>query len=184
MKHSTHGSEPETRRLFIALPLPQEARDALRDYQQTLHELGLRGSDTRPENLHITLSFLGEQADAAPIIEAMDAMQTAGPVSLRLDRPGRFRQPEGALLWLGAGQDKAVRRLAAALDAALRQRGFSPEERQFVTHITLCRRVKNADSLPRLPGVSIPCRADSIVLYQSHRPGGVLTYTPIYTRRL
>ena len=171
-------------RLFIALPMDEGTRAALKDYQAALRALGIRGSETRPENLHITLAFLGELPDPAPVIEAMNAVHTAGPVSLALDRPGRFQQRDGALLWLGPGRDRPTQRLAAALGEALRERGLPLQDRPYQAHITLFRRVKNADILPRLPEISIPYRAESMVLYRSHRPDGVLTYTPLYIRPL
>lgn len=171
-------------RLFIALPTTAETRAALGDYQASLHDLGLLGSDTRPENLHITLAFLGEQPDPAPIIEAMQAVKAAGPVSLTLDRPGRFQQRDGALLWLGAQRDRPVQKLAAALASELRSRGFPTQERPYQAHITLMRRVKNGDILPRLPDAGIPYRAESMVLYRSHQPDGILTYTPLYVQPL
>lgn len=171
-------------RLFIALPTDRAAREALRNYQAVLRTLGLRGGETRPENLHITLAFLGEKPDPAPVIEAMKAVKTFGPVSLTLDRPGRFQQRDGALLWLGSSRDRPVQRLAAALENELRSRGFPLQERQYQTHITLFRRVKNADILPRLPEICIPYRADNMVLYHSHKLNGVLTYTPLYVQEL
>ena len=171
-------------RLFVALPTDAAARAALRDYQASLHALGLRGSETRPENLHITLAFLGELPDAAPVIEAMRAVRSSGPLSLLLDRPGRFQQRDGALLWLGPGRDGAVRKLAAALKTELRRRELPTQERPYQAHITLIRRVKNGDALPRLPDICIPYRAESMVLFRSHSVGGVLTYTPLYSQPL
>ena len=171
-------------RLFIALPTDEGTRAALRDYQAALRGLGVRGSETRPENLHITLAFLGEQPDPAPVIEAMKAVQVSGPVSLLLDRPGRFQQRDGALLWLGPQRDRPVQRLAAALETELRGRGFPLPKRPYQAHITLFRRVKNADILPRLPEANIPYRSENIVLYRSHKPDGLLTYTPLYVQPL
>lgn len=171
-------------RLFIALPTDEGTREALRDYQAVLRALGIRGSDTRPENLHITLAFLGELPDPASVIEAMQAVRTSGLLSLLLDRPGRFQQRDGALLWLGSSRDRPVQRLAAALTSELQNRGLPTQERPYQAHITLFRRVKNGDIVPRMPEIGIPYRADSMVLFRSHRPEGVLTYTPLYVQSL
>ena len=171
-------------RLFIALPTDGETRDALQGYQRSLAALGLDGSFSRPENLHITLAFLGELPAPGPVIEAMKAVTAAGPISLLLDRPGRFQHRDGAVLWLGPERDRPVQRLAAALHAELRARGFRLEDKPFQAHITLCRRVKHGESVPRLPEACIPYRADSMVLFRSHNPEGVLTYTPLYVQPL
>ena len=50
-------------RLFVALPLDEAGVRELVRYRQTLERLGVRGNFTRPENLHITLAFLGEQPE-------------------------------------------------------------------------------------------------------------------------
>ena len=171
-------------RLFIALPTDAETRTALMAYQRSLRALGLQGSETRPENLHITLAFLGKLPDPAPVIEAMRAVRPSGSLSLLLDRPGRYVQRDGALLWLGPGRDRPVQRLAAALTSELKSRGLPVQERPYQAHITLMRRVKNGDTVPRLPEIRIPFHADSMVLFRSHRPDGVLTYTPLYVQSL
>ena len=47
-------------RLFIALPLCGDARQALLDVQQDMRNQGVRANFSRAENLHLTLAFLGE----------------------------------------------------------------------------------------------------------------------------
>lgn len=169
-------------RLFIALPLDDPARAAVSAYQDGLRALGLRGSFTRPENLHLTLAFLGEQPGSEQAIEAMEAVSFSGPLTFLLNRPGRFSQPDGPLLWLAPEQDGALKRLAKLVDSQLRMRGFELEERPFQAHLTFCRRVKNPELLPRLPEASVPVRAEGFTLYHSHMENGLLTYTPLYTQ--
>ena len=73
-------------RLFVALPLDEAGiRDLVR-YRQTLERLGVRGNFTRPENLHITLAFLGEQPEWTTAAEALDTVE-AVPGLLRLELP-------------------------------------------------------------------------------------------------
>ena len=47
-------------RLFVALDLPQSARQMLLSLQDNLEQLGMGGRRTREENLHLTLRFLGD----------------------------------------------------------------------------------------------------------------------------
>ena len=171
-------------RLFIALAPDDPARAAIGDYLASLRALGLRGSFTRPENLHLTLAFLGEQPGPEAAVEAMRAVSFSGPLTFTLDRPGRFSQPDGPLLWLAPKNDRAVSLLAARLADALRRCGFSQEERPFQAHLTICRRVKNGEVLPRLPEASIPVHADGFTLFHSHTVDGRLTYTPLYSQPL
>ena len=68
-------------RLFIALPAPEHVRQALEETQAALKKAGVRGRFTPPENLHLTLAFLGNVADPAPAIEATDAEPAEAEVS-------------------------------------------------------------------------------------------------------
>ena len=49
-----------------------------------------RGTFTRPENLHLTLAFLGEAESAAPAQAALEAACTGGAVSLTVGGLGHF----------------------------------------------------------------------------------------------
>ena len=51
-------------RLFFALPVPAEAKERLRPSLDAARKTGGEGvSFTRPEQLHFTLAFLGDQSD-------------------------------------------------------------------------------------------------------------------------
>ena len=52
-------------RLFVAIRPSPAVRDVLLDVEAALRRQG-RGTFTRPENLHLTLAFLGEAESAAP----------------------------------------------------------------------------------------------------------------------
>lgn len=162
-------------RLFIGLPLAPEGRRQAAEYMTVLRKAGVRGSFTRPENLHVTLAFLGEQENTEAAEAAMRAVRIA-PESVLLCRTALFRKT--GILHLDPASPEALRPLAADLAAALKARGIRLEERTFRAHLTLCRRVVLPEgiSLPEPP--AIPLAAEAMVLFESHRPGGVLTYTP------
>ena len=65
-------------RLFIAIRLSDDMRRALLAAQDALRKRGVRGNYTKPENLHLTLAFIGEYPDADGVTR-MD-----GHVELRL----------------------------------------------------------------------------------------------------
>ena len=166
-------------RLFAALPLDEEGKKAISAYRRDLEKLGVTGNFTRPENLHITLAFLGEQPEWESAAEALEQVEAETGVLLldRLDTFGR-----GNILGLSPTEDAPVRPLAASVESALRDAGFALEKRRFRAHITLCRelRAPKGTVLPPPPAVSVP--VERMVLYLSHRPRGRLTYTPLWQK--
>ena len=167
-------------RLFIALPLGKAAADAVAKEQAALRRAGVTGSFTRPENLHLTLAFLGEQPSPDQAAEALEALQ-APAGELLLDHYEVFRRTE--ILYLAPREDGPARAVAMALERELRSRGFRLEARPFKAHLTLCRRLRLPEgSLPLPEQVRVPAR--EAVLFESHRPGGVLTYTPLVRKAL
>lgn len=174
-------------RLFFAVTLPEEWQSALTRAAGTLRGHSRSGTFTRPENFHLTLAFLGEVADPAPALAAMGEVSVA-PFSLRLSRPGLFRRREGDIWWVGLEPCPGLDALQRQLSARLRAGGFVLEERPFRPHLTLGRRVKLLDGFtPEDLGRGLPPLAltvDSFALMRSERVQGILTYTPVGSRRL
>ena len=168
-------------RLFAALPLGEEGVRDLSAYRRDLEKLGVRGNFTRPENLHITLAFLGELPEWESAAEALDTVE-AEPGLLLLDRLDTFGK--GGILGLCPTEDAPVRALAAKAERALREAGFALEKRRFRAHVTLCRELTApaGTELPPPPAVAVP--VEEMVLYLSHRPKGKLTYTPLWRKKL
>jgi 2'-5' RNA ligase len=128
-------------RLFIAIPLP--------------HDLALRAADllpsslralrrVKPENLHVTLAFLGQTPDEklGDVVEA--AREGAAGVSgfsLAFDRAGRFpERGRPRVVWLGMSEGAdSVLELGARVDAGLRNRGLRFDDRPLAPHLTLAR---------------------------------------------
>ena len=99
-------------RLFVALLLTGEMKDALCQAQAKLKALARSGNFSRRENLHLTLAFLGECPPSAVhrIRRAMTAAaEAAGPFPMTLDRLGRFRRPGADLWWAGVKRQETLR---------------------------------------------------------------------------
>ena len=47
-------------RLFVAVNLNDGMKDALMDIQDAMRTYGVRGRETNPDNMHLTLAFIGE----------------------------------------------------------------------------------------------------------------------------
>ena len=131
-------------RLFVAIELPGEVREALGRLQ---HELQRRGLEklrwVRPESIHLTLKFLGEtQAEKVPAIQ--DALARAAgpgkPDQVTLGGLGMFgnrRSPR--VLWIGVQSVPEVFELYTRIADELSGQGFPREQRPFSPHLTLAR---------------------------------------------
>jgi 2'-5' RNA ligase len=128
-------------RLFVAIQLPPEvAQRAFAVLPQTLP--GLRR--VQPENIHVTLAFLGETPESRlPDVAAaaLEATTGLGPFRLTFDRTGRFpERGRPRVVWLGMAEGRAsVERLGGALSRALREGTLDFEDRPLSPHLTLAR---------------------------------------------
>lgn len=134
-------------RVFVALDLPQHAKDLLDDTMLRLQENVPNGVRwVRPDGIHLTLKFLGD-VDAGMVEPLLNAMGRVGiltqhtPFELELTRLGMFpnaREPR--VLWAGVGGDlAALAGLQQSVDEAISALGFPPERRPFRPHLTLGR---------------------------------------------
>lgn len=166
-------------RLFLALNVDRAARREIVRLQENLWGAG-RGGLTRPENLHLTLAFLG-QTDPGRLDNLRGAMERTGmePLKLMFDRVGVFRREGGEIWWLGMEENRALLALQSRLTRELRQAGFPVEERKFIAHLTLARRVKPRHAPGRLEK-PIHARPAAISLMRSQRLDGKLVYTELY----
>lgn len=133
-------------RLFIAITLPDEVRVELRKVQRELKEVWpAHGATwTRPENMHLTLRFLGN-VESSQIPELSAKLKTSltgfGELPLVCERLGCFpdlRYPRVIWSWVHdeAGQ---LRKLFHQIDEAVSQFAERPAEKVFTGHITLAR---------------------------------------------
>lgn len=119
-----------TLRLFVALELPPALRQRLAGLPLDLP--GLRR--VSPEQLHVTLYFIGESEKAEAIGSAL-AQVPAAPVSLALQGAGRW----STVLWAGLRRNAALIDLHQRVTQALVSCGLKPETRPFRPHVTLGR---------------------------------------------
>lgn len=124
-------------RLFVALGLP----DAV-STQLTGLVGGIPGARwVPPENLHLTLRFIGEVEPwrAEEVDEALAGIR-ARPFDLTLGGLGLFEKA-GRInaLWVGVERSEALLRLQAKVETALQRVGLDPERRRFAPHVTLAR---------------------------------------------
>ena len=140
-----------TVRLFFALWPDDAVRAALVEWSTALERV-CRGRPTRPRNLHLTLAFLGDVAQARlEELKGVAAGVTARRFELVVDQPGYWKH--NRIAWAGAGEVPAgLVEMVEELRAALRAAGFRFDEKPFVAHATLLRKASPAP-LPALPPI-------------------------------
>lgn len=95
-----------------------------------------------PENLHITLQFLGSVTDTQyqQLVHTTPACQ-APSFTLHLDRLGYF--PKAQVLWIGARETPpALQQIVHCLGSIMTDCGLQPDTRPYHAHLTLQRKVK------------------------------------------
>ena len=130
-------------RSFIAIELPESTQSELGEIQRELKKTGADIRWVRPENIHLTLKFLGDIEeglcnDITRVIEG--ACNTFQPFSLSIQGTGVFpnaRAPR--VVWVGLSQDTSLAGIKQEIDTGLVPLGFEQEDRSFVPHLTLGR---------------------------------------------
>lgn len=142
-------------RTFIAVELDDDIRQRLVSLQESLGRVVTDVKWVEPQNLHVTLLFLGEVDDRElPRVcrVVQDELSERPAFSLSVEHVGCFgnaRRPR--TLWVGVGEGvEELTEIHDALEIPMQDLGYRREERRFQPHITLGR-VKGdrpSDALP------------------------------------
>ncbi len=179
-------------RVFIAIDIDEQIRQGLRSLQKKLQDsVDVRKSDVKwvePNNIHLTLKFLGEIKDEKAAEVCNITKEVAGrhnSFDINVESVGFFGGRAPKVLWVstGKGNDNLLQ-LQKDLEEQLASAGWPRETRTFSGHLTLCR-IRNHKAGSKLATVSEDYRdfklgtisADSLSVYQSQlTPKG-----PVYT---
>ncbi len=124
-------------RLFVAIELPGELKERLFAMGG-----GVPGAKwVRPENLHLTLRFIGEVAESRiGDIDAALAAVRSPAFDLTLADTGHFSSRRASRVWwVGVEKNEPLSVLQGKVEAACVGAGLAPEGRKFSAHITLAR---------------------------------------------
>ncbi len=173
-------------RLFVALELPAELRSRLAQAAQSVRLNSAASRLTRPENMHITLAFIGECTAAQPAVAAIERTRFTA-LTYTLGCISCFRRSGGDICIVPVRAGAELVRLQAQLTRELERAGFVLERRRFSPHITLARQVTllpgadyaGFESLENLPVQ----RAGSIALFDSRRCDARVVYTKLFERK-
>jgi 2'-5' RNA ligase len=179
-------------RCFIAIDIGEEIRRALSGLQRQLREgVDVKRGDinwVNPDNIHLTLKFLGEIKDekAAEICNIVkDVAGRHKSFELDIESVGHFGGKNPKVLWVGTGKgQEELLELQKDIEESLALAGWPEETREFSGHLTLCR-IRNPKAGMKLAQASEDYKdfklgtmqADSVSVYQSElTPAG-----PVYT---
>lgn len=126
-------------RLFIAIQLHKNIKNALIAAQNELLQRNFKGRYTDINNMHLTLAFIGEYNDSDKILNAMEQVQFT-PFALTL---GGYIGNFGELLWAGVEKNPQLEKISKQLRHALTEQQIPFDRKSFNPHITLLRNVKS-----------------------------------------
>jgi RNA 2',3'-cyclic 3'-phosphodiesterase len=179
-------------RLFVAADVDAPSRAAMAAEQRRLRTAAERGSPlrwVRPEQLHLTLVFLGEVDDvrADEAVAAIGQPVDQPPIDLVFAGQGVF-PPRGAprALWIGLGSgDAELRALQRVLAERVARLGLPLESRPFSPHLTIGRWKASRPSDRTIVAsafhdrIVARTRVDHATLYRSRISSAGPTYTEL-----
>ncbi|WP_423407712.1 RNA 2',3'-cyclic phosphodiesterase [Heyndrickxia sp. MSNUG] len=165
---------------FYALELPAEVKEKLEKAKSELQEALPFKTWVHPQDLHITLAFLGNagapQMDAANnLIDS--ALSRQFKFELAIDHLGTFgRKDSPRIFWAGLEESKSLSVVREDVFSACLSAGFKLETRPFSPHITLARKWTGESSFTyKLIEEKNPFKdekinfyAERVVLYRTH----------------
>jgi 2'-5' RNA ligase len=187
-------------RLFVAIELPPEVKEALAACAERLERQADAARMVPRDNFHITLAFIGQTKrvdEACAVFERTARMEFLEPLELVLEGIGTFKShgrsggSKGSrkgsekgggthAWWVGVESPPALAQLANAFVESYHAEGFDVERRTFKPHITLARGVRTSKPLELvLPRLAVT--ANRLSLMKSDLSGPHPVYTSLRT---
>ena len=160
-------------RLFVAVRLDPGFVRTLTGIQEKMKAAGVRGNYSKPENLHITLAFIGEYDDPKKALDAVKSVKIT-PFEIALSGIGSF----GSLWWVGLSGSAPLYECAKNVRAALDAAGIPFDRKKFSPHITLIRQPDKA-TYPKITVPDTKMTVGRISLMRSDRGPNGMIYTEI-----
>jgi RNA 2',3'-cyclic 3'-phosphodiesterase len=128
-------------RIFIGIDLDPDVRSRISRFLEGVESFAPDTRWVRPESLHITLKFIGEQTpeQVAAITERLQKVE-CGAFEIRVGGYGFFPTSKAPrVFWIGIQGGRQLPELAERIDTAMAELGIPREERVFSPHLTLAR---------------------------------------------
>jgi len=128
-------------RIFIGIDLDLEVRARIERFLEGVQGFAPEARWVRPESLHITLKFIGEQpAERVEAITARLQRVDCSAFEIRSAGYGFFPTAKAPrVFWIGIDGGSQLAELAGAIDAATAELGIPREDRAYSPHLTLAR---------------------------------------------
>ena len=162
-------------RVFIAIRITQAFKEPIFEAQDALRDNGVRGNFTLPENLHLTLAFIGE-TDRVDDIKAAVKEVVFEPFEIKTGRLGCFNG-RSKVIWLGIDGEKKLKAITAELRKNLDIRGIDYAKGRFQPHITLVRQPSDMPLDIDIESANMTVKEISVM--KSERISGRLVYTAL-----
>lgn len=143
------------------------------DIQNELKQKGITGNYTLPENIHLTLFFIGE-LKPAQTEKVKGFLQDIGHPAFNLCIEGinNFKD----MIILQVKKENNLMLLYDNIAEGLREFSKGPIKRSFFPHITLVRKANGRIDRK----VQLKSRVTEVILFSSERFGNRLTYVPVH----
>jgi RNA 2',3'-cyclic 3'-phosphodiesterase len=128
-------------RIFIGIDLDAEVRGHISRFLEGVQGFAVDARWVRPESLHITLKFIGEQtAERVEAIAERLRQVKGGKFEIRSGGYGFFPTAKAArVFWIGIHAGPQLAELAGSIDLATAELGIPREDRAYSPHLTLAR---------------------------------------------
>jgi 2'-5' RNA ligase len=128
-------------RIFIGIDLDPEVRKRIERFLEGVEGFAPDARWVRPEALHITLKFIGEQPPerVEAITERLRRVESS-PFEIRAGGYGFFPTAKAPrVFWIGIHTGPQLAELAESIDIAAAELGVPREDRPYSPHLTLAR---------------------------------------------
>ena len=128
-------------RIFIGIDLDTEIRSRIERFLEGVEGFAPDARWMRPESLHITLKFIGEQTpeQVEAITERLRRVETSG-FEIRAGGYGFFPTAKAPrVFWIGIHAGPQLGDLAESIDVGVAELGIPREDRPYSPHLTLAR---------------------------------------------
>jgi len=178
-------------RCFIAIDVDEKIKDAISALQVELKDFNANLRWVKPENIHLTLKFLGN-VDEGMLDKIKRALRVAcsGYKNFTLEAKGMGIFPDRRrprVLWVDIKENDSLKSLQRAIEDAMVSTGFERDERGFSPHLTIARFRSSAEIGQLYDKIQLykeryfgTMNVDSVLLMESRlRPAGA-EYTRLF----